>query len=264
MTYDVLNHLLSLVDLTTLEGSDTRDKLKLLAEKSRSLPSIIPGLSTPAAICVYPRLAETVAESLQGTTIRTAVVAGGFPSGQTSLAVKLDEIKFAIRSGASEIDYVFSRGLFLEGQHQQISDELEAVRQTCGNTICLKIILETGELVRPELIRKASVIAIKAGADFIKTSTGKSSVSATPEAVKIMAECIRDHFVKTGKKIGLKPSGGIADEETALQYIRITENILGKDWITPSTFRLGASRLVNSILNKIADCTSQKRLESYF
>jgi deoxyribose-phosphate aldolase len=188
---------------------------------------------------------------LKGTGIRVAAVAGAFPSGQSPLAVRLEEVRYTVNEGADEIDMVISRGRLLEGDENYVFDEIAAIREVCKK-VHLKVILETGELKTPALIRKASEIAIAAGTDFIKTSTGKIQPAATEEAMEIMLEVIREQYEKTGKKIGIKPAGGISEPKQALQFYLLTKRILGPDWLNKNLFRIGASRLADGLAREIA------------
>jgi deoxyribose-phosphate aldolase len=242
VTMDELKLALSLVDLTSLEGKDTDHKIKDLAQKA-----IKTGV---AAVCVYPSLVAVAKTELIGTAKKVASVAGAFPSGQLPLNLKLEEVKYAIAEGADEIDMVISRGKFLEGNYQFVFDEVAAFKAVCGD-VKLKVILETGELETLSKIKIASEIAIQAGADFIKTSTGKMSVNATLPAICVMLQSIKSHADSTGKRIGIKPSGGISDGETAAKYMRLTAMILGKEWLQPDLFRFGASRLVDNLIAEI-------------
>jgi deoxyribose-phosphate aldolase len=243
---DSLKLILSCLDLTTLEGSDHDDKVSALCGIAGSYAKI--GLPNVAAVCVYPTFARLVRKKLQGSGVKTACVAGAFPSGQSSLKIRLDEVKYAVDEGAEEIDMVISRGRFLQGDFDFIAEEVSSIKEACGEAH-LKVILETGELGSLENIRKASDLAIGAGADFIKTSTGKIQPAATPEAVWVMLEAIRDHFMKTGKKLGIKPAGGIAEPEQAILYANLVHHILGAEWLNNQLFRIGASRLADNILN---------------
>lgn len=228
----------SFIDLTTLEGADTTEKVIALCDKAK--------LHNTAAVCVYPPFAKIVREQLADTNIKTACVSGAFPSGQSPIHVKLAEIAYTVEQGAQEIDMVISRGTFLEGDYATVGAEIKAIKKVCGNAH-LKVILETGELQTSENIRLASEIAIANGADFIKTSTGKIPVSATPEAAFVMLNVIRKHYEKTGKKIGFKPAGGISKPEDAEIYIKLVYSILNEEWLTPEWFRIGASRLVDAL-----------------
>lgn len=241
--------MLGWLDMTTLEGSDTENRVISLCEKSRfSLSN--DQFPDAAAVCVYPSLVRIARKSLQGTAIRVASVAGGFPSGQTGLKVKLEEVKWAISEGADEIDTVISRGKLIQGNDSEVFDEIAAIREVCGD-IHLKVILETGELPSIGLIRQASALAIEAGAGFIKTSTGKIDTGATPEAMVIMLDTIREYLEKTGKSIGIKPAGGIRTPAQALGHFMLVDNILGSDWLDPSFFRMGASSLADALLHEI-------------
>lgn len=236
--------LLNMIDLTSLEGADNLEKIKNICQLA---VSFIPTYKkSVAAVCFYPTFAGPASRFLSGTEIKTAVVAGAFPSGHTPIRIKLDEVKYAINQGAEEIDMVISRGKFLEGNFQQVYDEVAAIKELCDE-VTLKVILETGELKSVENIRKASEIAINAGADFIKTSTGKFQPAATPEAVVIMAETVKEFFQLTGRKVGIKAAGGIATPEDAAIYSKIILNILGVNWFNNMTFRIGASRLVQNL-----------------
>lgn len=239
---------LSILDLTTLEGSDKTDTIEQLCMKARGFEKL--GLPNVAAVCVYPVFVRQAKEFLKGTAIHVASVAGAFPSGQSPLHIKLSEIQYAIDEGADEIDMVISRGKFLEGKYQEVGDEIHAIKSICKD-VHLKVILETGELNNFENIYHASVIAMEAGGDFIKTSTGKIPVAATPEASIVMLRAIKEHKEKYGKTVGFKPAGGISTPEQALTFIKLIENILGKEWLTSEYFRIGASRLANNILLKL-------------
>ncbi|MEI6455021.1 MAG: deoxyribose-phosphate aldolase [bacterium] len=236
--------ILSLLDLTTLEGSDNEAKIRTLCEKALSFrEKNLPG---PAAVCIYPPFIGIAKQILKDSGIRVATTAGAFPSGQMPLQVKLEEIRFAVGEGADEIDIVISRGTFLENHYHIVYREIDAMRELSRGTT-LKVILETGELGSPENIAKASEIAIEAGADFIKTSTGKIQPAATETAVYIMLEVIRAHFARTGKKIGIKPAGGISEPSRALNYFTLVKELLGEEWLQPGLFRIGASRLADRL-----------------
>lgn len=242
--------ILGLIDLTTLEGSDNKEKIKQLCEQAQSYKDDGSGIPHVAAVCVYPPFVKQAKELLSGSNIEIASVAGAFPSGQSPIAIKLAEIAFAVEQGADEIDMVISRGRFLEEDFQTVYDEIKAIKEVCGD-VHLKVILETGELQTPNNIRKASDIAIYAGGDFIKTSTGKIQPAATEEAFIVMLDAIKDYYNESGKKIGIKPAGGISEPEDALRYYAIIKNVLGDEWINPQLFRFGASRLANKIYDKI-------------
>lgn len=243
-----LKLILSCLDLTTLEGTDHDKKVTLLCKKARSFENS--GLPNVAAVCVYPNFARLVRNNLDGSGVNTACVAGAFPSGQSSLKIRLEEVKYAVDEGAQEIDMVISRGRFLQGDHAYIIEEVTRIKEACGSAH-LKVILETGELGSLENIRKASEMAITAGADFIKTSTGKIQPAATPEAVYVMLEAIRDHYNNTGKRIGIKPAGGIAEPSQAILYANLVEHILGREWLNNRLFRIGASRLADNVFNAL-------------
>lgn len=243
-----LRDIFSFMDFTSLEGSDNPAKIQLLCEKAVSFGE--KGLPYPAAVCIYPPFIGIAKQALRGTPIKVATTAAAFPSGQMPLSVKLAEIRYAIAEGADEIDVVISRGTFLAGKYHEIFRELDTMRELAAHHT-LKVILETGELQTPENIAKASEIAIEAGADFIKTSTGKINPAATEEAVFIMLQVIREFYRKTGKQIGIKPAGGISEPAKALNYYRLVNEILGKEWLTPALFRFGTSRLADRIIENI-------------
>jgi deoxyribose-phosphate aldolase len=247
----VLKLALSMIDLTTLEGADTPGKVRQLCSKAMHLHDAIPNLPHVAAICVYPTLVRLAKEALAGSGIKVASVATGFPSGQYPLANRLEDTRFAVAEGADEIDMVISRGHFLAGDHQYVFDEIVAIKEACGEAH-LKVILETGELGTLDNVRRASDIAMYAGADFIKTSTGKVQPAATPQVTLVMLEAIRDFYYTTGKKIGMKPAGGISTAKVAIQYLVMLRETLGADWLTPELYRIGASRLANDILMQLA------------
>jgi deoxyribose-phosphate aldolase len=242
---------LSMIDLTTLEGADSPGKVRQLCSKAIHLHDALPDLPHVAAICVYPTLVRIAKEALAGTTVKVAAVATGFPSGQYPRDTKLADTRFAVEEGADEIDMVISRGHFLAGDYEFVFDEIAAIKEACGKAH-LKVILETGELGTLDTVRKASDLAMHAGADFIKTSTGKVQPAATPQVTLVMLEAIRDFYYATGKKIGMKPAGGISTAKTALQYLVMLRETLGQDWLTPDLYRIGASRLANDILMQLA------------
>src|SRR2546430_4489177 len=241
---------LSMIDLTTLEGADSPGKVRQMCYKAAHLADNLPDIPHVGAVCVYPTMVKIAKEEVNGTGVKVAAVATGFPSGQYPLNVKLDDTRFAVGEGADEIDMVISRGHFLAGDYQYVFDEIAAVKDACG-AAHLKVILETGELSTFDNVRRASDIAMHAGADFIKTSTGKVQPAATLPVTLVMLEAIRDFFYKTGKKIGMKPAGGISTAKIAIQYLVMVRETLGQDWLTPDLFRIGASRLANDILMQI-------------
>jgi deoxyribose-phosphate aldolase len=238
---------LSMIDLTTLEGKDTAGKVTQMCTKAKQLCAHIPGLPTVAAVCVYPSHVATAVRCLEASGIKVASVATGFPSGNTSLQIKLEETKMAVEAGADEVDMVINRGAFLSGDTNTVADEIAAVKQACGNAL-LKVILETGELSTLDNVRRASDLAIHAGADFIKTSTGKIQPAATMPVTYVMLCAIRDHFIRTGRRVGMKPAGGISTSKQALHYLVMLHETLGKEWMNKSLFRFGASSLANDLL----------------
>ena len=255
---------LSMIDLTTLEGKDSEGKVKQLCYKASHLHYKHPGLPYVAAICVYPTMVPIAKKELAGTGINVASVATAFPSGMANINAKLDEVKSVVDAGADEVDMVISRGRFLNGDYDYVSDEISQVKDACGKAH-LKVILETGELVTLDNVQLASDIAMEAGADFIKTSTGKVSPAATPPVVLTMLEAIRDFQIKTGKKIGMKPAGGISTAKQAIQYLVMIKETLGDDWLSPNLFRFGASSLANDILMQIMkQSTGQYQSKDYF
>ena len=241
---------LNMIDLTTLEGKDTQGKVKQLCYKALHLHDIYPGLPTVAAICVYPSMVKTAKIALGDSGVKVASVATAFPSGQSTRDIKIRDTKYAVQNGADEVDMVISRGKFLEGEYNFIFDEIAAIKEACGEAR-LKVILETGELVTYDKVRKASDIAMYAGADFIKTSTGKISPAATMPVTLVMLEAIRDFYYKTGKKIAMKPAGGISTSKLALHYLVMLNEVLGEDWMNNEWFRFGASSLANDILMQL-------------
>ena len=241
---------LSMVDLTTLEGMDTANKVVQLCRKAARPNSSGNDIPSVAAVCVYPPFVRTAKKALTGTNINVASVATAFPSGHSTIQEKIAEVRYCVDEGADEIDMVISRGEFLRGNYSYTFDEVATIKDACGSTH-LKVILETGELQTLDNVRKASDIAMYAGADFIKTSTGKVSPAATQPVTLVMLEAIRDFYLKTGKHIGMKPAGGIRDAKTALQYLVMVKETLGSDWLTPDLFRFGASTLANDLLMQI-------------
>lgn len=241
---------LSMVDLTTLEGMDTEGKVRQLCQKALRPHIKQPDLPTVAAVCVYPSMVKIAKAELQGSNIKVASVATAFPSGMAPLKMKLEETRQAVADGADEVDMVISRGAFLIGEYNYVFDEIAAVKEACGNAH-LKVILETGELQTYENVRKASDIAMHAGADFIKTSTGKISPAATQPVTLVMLEAIRDYFYETDRMVGMKPAGGIRKAKQAIQYLVLVKETLGAAWLTPDYFRFGASSLTNDLLMQI-------------
>lgn len=241
---------LNMIDLTTLEGKDTDGKVKQLCYKAIHLHDTYPGLPTVAAVCVYPSMVKVAKKALEGSGVKVASVATAFPSGQAPRDVKLRDTRFAVSNGADEIDMVISRGKFLQGEYNFVFDEIAAVKEACGEAR-LKVILETGELVTYDNVRRASDIAMYAGGDFIKTSTGKISPAATLPVTLVMLEAIRDFYYKTGKRIAMKPAGGISKSKLALHYLVMLNEVLGEEWMNNHWFRFGASSLANDILMQL-------------
>ena len=239
-----------MIDLTTLEGADSTGKVRQLCAKARRLHQSMPDLPPVAAVCVYSAMVAEAKRGVEGTGIKVAAVATGFPAGQVPLEAKLLDTRFAVEEGADEIDMVISRGRFLAGDESYVFDEIARVKEACG-TAHLKVILETGELGPLDRVRRASDLAMAAGADFIKTSTGKVQPAATMEVSLVMLEAIRDFYYATGKRIGMKPAGGISKAKLALQYLVMVRETLGQDWLTPDLFRFGASSLANDLLMQI-------------
>ena len=247
---NLLNLSLSMIDLTTLEGSDTAEKVQQLCYKAKHLDSSLDNIPNVAAVCVYPNLVSIAKKELKESNIKVASVSTSFPSGQSSLKVKIADTIIALDSGADEIDMVISRGKFLKGEYNFVYDEIAQIKDLCGKTH-LKVILETGEIGNLESVRIASDIAISAGADFIKTSTGKLSNSSNMPVVLVMMYAVRDYYIRTGKKIGIKPAGGISNSKQALQYLVMLNEVLGYEWMGKELFRFGASRLANDILMQL-------------
>jgi len=241
---------LSMIDLTTLEGQDTQGKVTQLCQKAIHVHDALPGLPHVAAVCVYPTMVAVARKALRGHDIKVASVATAFPSGMAPLGVKLEETRLAVQEGADEVDMVISRGAFLEGEYRRVFDEIVAIKEACGQAR-LKVILETGELGTLDRVRRASTIAMHAGADFIKTSTGKIQPAATLPVTLVMLQAIRDHYHSTGRRVGMKPAGGISKAKQAIQYLVMLRETLGEGWLTPEWFRFGASSLVNDILMQL-------------
>ena len=241
---------LNMIDLTTLEGKDTEGKVKQLCYKATHLHESM-DVPNVAAVCVYPNMVTTAKKALGNSGVKVASVATAFPSGMSNLDVKLADTKMAVDAGADEIDMVISRGKFHQGEYDFVFDEIAMIKEACGKAR-LKVILETGELGTPDQVRRASDLVIHAGADFIKTSTGKISPAATMPITLLMLEAIRDHYYTTGKMVGMKPAGGISDAKTALQYLVMLRETLGQQWMSNEWFRFGASRLANDVLMQLA------------
>jgi deoxyribose-phosphate aldolase len=255
---------LNMIDLTTLEGKDTPGKVKQMCFKARHLHDVHPGLPTVAAVCVYPSMVKIAKKEVRGSGVKVASVSTAFPSGQAPLEVKLMDTKFAVAEGADEIDMVISRGKFLAGEYNYVFDEIAAIKEACGKAR-LKVILETGELVTLDNVRRASDIAMYAGADFIKTSTGKIQPAATMQVTYTMLEAIRDFMDETGIKVGMKPAGGISNSKLALHNLVMVKEVLGNEWLSNEWFRFGASSLANDVLMQIMKAETGKYQSSdYF
>ena len=242
---------LNMVDLTTLEGMDTTNKVTQMCYKAQHLHDEFPNLPTVAAVCVYPNFVKIAVDALNGSGIKVASVATAFPSGHSSLDVKITDTKMAVDYGAHEVDMVISRGKFHMGDYNYVYDEIAAIKEACGKSVRLKVILETGELGNLDNVRLASDISIAAGADFIKTSTGKIKPAATLPVTLVMLEAIKDHYYKTGEMIGMKPAGGISNAKLALHYLIMVKETLGVKWLDNHWFRFGASSLANDLLMQI-------------
>ncbi len=239
------------IDLTSLGATDSRRSIGEFTRKAIELPRHFPEAGSVASICVYPVFVETVGLAAGDSKMAITSVSGGFPSSETYLEVKMLETAMAIENGADEIDIVISIGEMLDGEYDLAGNEIETLRAEIGDDAILKVILESGTLSDPELIHKAATIAMEAGADFIKTSTGKNGIAATPEAAVAMCLAIRQFAEKTGRKVGFKAAGGISTAESAALYYSIVEEILGEEWLTPERFRIGASSLANNLLSEI-------------
>ncbi len=260
-----LEMVLGMIDLTTLEGADTPGKVRQLCFKAEHLHDAIPGLPTVAAVCVYPNFVGTARAALgENSPVRVASVATSFPSGQGFRELKLEETRRAAGEGADEIDMVISRGRFLSGDYPFVHDEIAEVKEACGEAR-LKVILETGELGDFDKVRRASDIAMAAGADFIKTSTGKIGSAASMPVTLVMLLAIRDHFHRTGRRVGMKPAGGISKAKLALHYLVMVRETLGPAWLSPEWFRFGASSLANDVLMQVARSeTGRYQAPQYF
>jgi deoxyribose-phosphate aldolase len=255
---------MSMLDLTTLEGKDSEGKVRQLCQKAiRPMPgdATIPHV---AAVCVYPNLVSVAKEVLAGSGVKVASVATGFPAGLVPLPVKIEDTRQAVAMGADEIDMVIDRGAFLAGDYDRVFEEIVAVKDACGPAR-LKVILETGELETYDNVRRASHLAMGAGADFIKTSTGKIQPAATPSVVLVMLEAIRDNYLETGRRVGMKPAGGIRTSKQALHLLVLVKETLGDAWLTPDLFRIGASTVANDLLMQLVkETTGRYQNEDYF
>ena len=249
-TPEVKKFLFNCIDLTTLKCTDSEESVMKFTERVNAFDDEHPDLKNVAAICVYPNMAEIVHDTLEADRVKIACVSGGFPSSQTFTEVKIAETAMALHAGADEIDIVISVGKFLSGEYEGMCDEIQELKDVCGDKH-LKVILETGALGTAANIKKASILAMYSGADFIKTSTGKEKPAATPEAAYVMCQAIKEYFLETGRKIGFKPAGGINTVEDAINYYTIVKELLGKEWLTNELFRIGTSRLANLLLSDI-------------
>ena len=247
------------IDLTPLGATESHEHIERFVAKAVRFPGHYPDIENVASVCVYPVFVETAGLVIADSGMTITSVAGGFPSSQTYLEGKMLETAMAVENGADEIDVVISLGEMLSGEYDLMGNEIETLRNEVGDDVVLKVILESGVLARPELIHRAAVIAMEAGADFIKTSTGKAAVSATPEAAVVMCMAIREFAERTGRRVGFKAAGGISTPQDAVLYYTIVERILGPQWLTPALFRIGASSLAGNLLNAIVG-----REENYF
>jgi len=255
---------ISMLDLTTLEGKDSEGKVRQLCQKAKRPQPGDASVPHVAAVCVYPNLVPVAKEALAGSGVKVASVATGFPAGLVPLPVKIEETRRAVAMGADEIDMVIDRGAFLSGEYDRVSEEIVAVKEACGEAH-LKVILETGELETYDNVRKASHLAMSAGADFIKTSTGKVTPAATPSVVLVMLEAIRDFYLETGRRIGMKPAGGIKTSKQALHLLVLVKETLGDAWLRPDLFRIGASTVANDLLMQLVkETTGRYQNEDYF
>ena len=261
---DGLKLVLNMIDLTTLEGKDTPGKVRQMCYKANHLHDSFPGLPSVDAVCVYPSMVKLAKSLVKNSTVKVASVSTAFPSGQAPIDVKISDTKFAVDQGADEIDMVISRGKFLAGEFSFVYDEIAQIKEVCGKSR-LKVILETGELATLDNVRKASDLAIHAGADFIKTSTGKIQPAATMQVTYTMLMAIRDYYDETGIMIGMKPAGGISNSKLALHNLVMVKEVLGEEWLTNKWFRFGASSLANDVLMQILKTETGKYQSSdYF
>ena len=248
---DVYKFCYSTIDLTTLSCNDSVESVTKFANRTMEFYEAYPEIPNVASICVYPSFVETVGLAVDGSPMRITSVAGGFPASQTFLEVKMLEVAMAVENGADEVDIVLNVGKMLTGEYDEAANEVEVLRNEAGKETVLKVIIESGALKTPELIRKASLLSMFAGTDFVKTSTGKIDVAATPEAAVVMCHAIRDYYEKTGRKVGFKAAGGVRTAEDAALYYTIVKEILGEEWITTDLFRIGASSAANNIISAI-------------
>ena len=250
-TLEVKKFLFGSIEYTTLKCTDSEQSVMAFVEQVNKWDNERPDLPHPATICVYPCFADIVNQTLEVEGVEIACVSGSFPSSQTFPEIKIAETALAIKDGATEIDMVMPVGKFLAGDEEGVVDEIREMKACCGDGVALKVILETGCLQTAENIRKAAFLAMNAGADYIKTSTGKEKVSATPEAAYVMCQCIKEYYEKEGRKVGFKPAGGINSSMDAIIYYTIVKEVLGKEWLNNKLFRLGTSRLANILIEEM-------------
>lgn len=248
---DVYKFCLSAIDLTTLTCNDSVESVTEFAKRTTTFAQAYPDVPNVASICVYPAFVETVGLAIDGTPMRITSVGAGFPASQTFLEVKMLEVAMAVENGADEIDIVLNVGKMLTGAYDEAAAEVEVIRSEMGEDVVLKVIIESGALKSPELIRAASLLSMAAGADFVKTSTGKIDVAATPEAAVVMCQAIKDYYEQTGRMVGFKAAGGVKTPQDAALYYTIVEHILGEQWLTTDLFRIGASSAANNLLSAI-------------
>ena len=250
-TPEVKKFLFGSIELTTLKTTDSDESVLAFTERVNQFDAQYPDLPHVATICVYPCFAKVVSETLEVEAVEVACVSGSFPSSQALIEVKVAETALAVKDGATEIDIVMPVGKFLSGDYESVCDDIAELKQTCGDDVAMKVILETGCLGTASNIKKASILSMYAGADYIKTSTGKEKVSATPEAAYVMCQAIKEYYDETGIQIGFKPAGGINSVTDALTYYTIVKEVLGEKWLTNKWFRMGTSRLANLLLSEI-------------
>ena len=248
---DVKRFLFGSIELTTLKTTDSEESVLAFTERVNEFENAYPDLPHVATVCVYPCFASIVSQTLEVEGVEVACVSGSFPSSQALIEVKVAETALAVKDGATEIDIVMPVGKFLSGDYESVADDISELKQTCGNSVAMKVILETGDLKTAANIKKAAILSMYAGADYIKTSTGKEKISATPEAAYVMCQAIREYYDETGIQIGFKPAGGINSPMDALIYYTIVKETLGDKWLTNKWFRLGTSRLANMLLSEI-------------
>ena len=250
-TLDIKKFLFGSIELTTLKTTDSDESVMAFTERVNQFDAEYPDLPHVATICVYPCFAKTVSETLEVDGVEIACVSGSFPSSQALIEVKVAETALAVRDGATEIDIVMPVGKFLSGDYESVCDDISELKQACGEDVAMKVILETGDLRNGSDIKKASILSMYAGGDYIKTSTGKEKISATPEAAYVMCQAIKEYYDETGIQIGFKPAGGINTVTDALTYYTIVKEVLGEKWLTNMWFRMGTSRLANLLLSEI-------------